>query len=191
MNYQMIGFVIGRILWTEAVLLLLPALAALLYGESAMPFLGPILLLLIAGLPFRKKPRQTSLYARDGFAVVALTYLCGTTDYNGAGMAVITAALEQGTASPSSDRTTPRVAQSGHSTYLVPLSSVGSSPAAKAVVTRLSRSRRMAAPLISRRFVFLIKLPSKFFCANKNHGTRSAAMTKPDGPPRGAGGPSG
>ena len=71
----MIGFVIGRILWTEAVLLLLPALAALLYGESAMPFLGPILLLLIAGLPFRKKPRQTSLYARDGFAVVALAWL--------------------------------------------------------------------------------------------------------------------
>ena len=57
MNYQMIGFVIGRILWTEAVLLLLPALAALLYGESAMPFLGRILLLLIAGLPFRKNPR--------------------------------------------------------------------------------------------------------------------------------------
>ena len=71
----MIGFVIGRILWTEAVLLLLPALAALLYGESAMPFLGPILLLLIAGLPFRKTPRQTSLYARDGFAVVALAWL--------------------------------------------------------------------------------------------------------------------
>ena len=60
----MIGFVIGRILWTEAALLLLPALVALLYGEPALPFLGPILLLLIAGLPFRKKPKQTSLYAR-------------------------------------------------------------------------------------------------------------------------------
>ena len=29
MNYRMIGFVIGRILWTEAALLLLPALTAL------------------------------------------------------------------------------------------------------------------------------------------------------------------
>ncbi|WP_297998969.1 TrkH family potassium uptake protein [uncultured Oscillibacter sp.] len=75
MNYQMIGFVIGRILWTEAALLLLPALVALLYGEPALPFLGPILLLLIAGLPFRKKPKQTSLYARDGFAVVALAWV--------------------------------------------------------------------------------------------------------------------
>ncbi len=59
----MIGFVIGRILWTEAVLLLLPALTALLYGESVLPFLGPVLLLLLAGLPFRNRPRQTALYA--------------------------------------------------------------------------------------------------------------------------------
>ncbi|MDE6456434.1 MAG: TrkH family potassium uptake protein, partial [Dysosmobacter sp.] len=75
MNYQMIGFVIGRILWTEAALLLLPALTALLYGEPALPFLGPVLLLLAVGLPFRKKPRQTALYARDGFAVVALAWV--------------------------------------------------------------------------------------------------------------------
>ncbi len=71
----MIGFVIGRILWTEAALLLLPALVALLYGESALPFLGPILLLALAGIPFHKKPKQTALYARDGFAVVALAWV--------------------------------------------------------------------------------------------------------------------
>ena len=35
-----------------------------------------------------------------GAAVVALTHLCGTTDYNGAGMEVITAAVEQGQARP-------------------------------------------------------------------------------------------
>ena len=35
-----------------------------------------------------------------GFAVIALTFLCGTTDYNGAGMEVVTAAVEQGTAHP-------------------------------------------------------------------------------------------
>ena len=33
-----------------------------------------------------------------GGAVIALTYLCGTRDYNGAGMDLITAAVEQGTA---------------------------------------------------------------------------------------------
>ena len=35
-----------------------------------------------------------------GGAVIALTYLCGTRDYNGAGMDLITAAVEQGTARP-------------------------------------------------------------------------------------------
>lgn len=35
-----------------------------------------------------------------GAAVVALTHLCGTTDYNGAGMEVIAAAVEQGQARP-------------------------------------------------------------------------------------------
>ena len=35
-----------------------------------------------------------------GVGIIALTYLCGTTDYNGAGMEVVTAAVEQGTARP-------------------------------------------------------------------------------------------
>lgn len=38
--------------------------------------------------------------AAGGGAVIALTYLCGTTDYNGAGMDVIVSAVEQGTARP-------------------------------------------------------------------------------------------
>ena len=35
-----------------------------------------------------------------GAAIVALTYLCGTTDYNGAGTDVIAAAIERGAARP-------------------------------------------------------------------------------------------
>ena len=35
-----------------------------------------------------------------GCAVIALTFLCGTTDYNGAGMSVIAAAVEEGTVRP-------------------------------------------------------------------------------------------
>lgn len=38
--------------------------------------------------------------AVGGFVIIALTLVCGTTDYNGAGMDVITAAVEQGTARP-------------------------------------------------------------------------------------------
>ncbi len=75
MNYQMIGYVISRILWTEAVLLLLPMLVAVIYGESTTPFLAAMAALVLAGLLFCHKPRQTALYARDGFAVVALAWV--------------------------------------------------------------------------------------------------------------------
>ena len=72
----MIGYVIGRILLTEAALLALPAVTALAYGESLRPFLLTALLLVAVGLIMgRKKPARTALYARDGFAVVALAWL--------------------------------------------------------------------------------------------------------------------
>ncbi len=73
----MIAYIIGRILLTEAALLVLPLLVALLYGESPVPFLVPILLLaLCGGAMGRKKPKSTALYARDGLAVVALAWIC-------------------------------------------------------------------------------------------------------------------
>lgn len=76
MNYQMIAFVIGRILLTEAALMVLPMLVALLCGESAGPFLIPALALLAVGSLFGvRRPRRTSIYARDGFAVVALAWV--------------------------------------------------------------------------------------------------------------------
>ncbi len=76
MNYQMIGFVIGRILWTEAALLALPAVTALLYRESPMHFLITAAALVAAGAALGwKKPQRTALYARDGFAVVALAWI--------------------------------------------------------------------------------------------------------------------
>jgi len=73
----MIAYIIGRILLTEAALLVLPLLVALLYGESPVPFLVPILLLaLCGGAMGRKRPKSTALYARDGLAVVALAWIC-------------------------------------------------------------------------------------------------------------------
>ncbi len=76
MNYQMIGFVIGRILLTEAALLALPAVTALLYGEPLAPFLLPALALVLVGLVLSgRKPKRTALYARDGLAVVALAWI--------------------------------------------------------------------------------------------------------------------
>ena len=73
MNKRMIAFVIGRILLTEAALLVIPLVVALLYGESLKPFLLPMALLVLLGalMSFRR-PRSTALFARDGLAVVAL-----------------------------------------------------------------------------------------------------------------------
>ena len=72
----MIAFVIGRILLTEAALLVIPLVVALLYGESLKPFLLPMALLVLLGalMSFRR-PRSTALFARDGLAVVALAWI--------------------------------------------------------------------------------------------------------------------
>ncbi len=77
MNHRMIGFILGRILMVEGLLLLLPMAVALLCGESMLPFLLPAILVAAAGLVLsgRKPPQRTSLYARDGFAVVALAWV--------------------------------------------------------------------------------------------------------------------
>ena len=72
----MIGFVIGRILLTEAALLMLPMAVAVAYGEAVLPFLIPALLLAVIGLALGlRSPKRSSLYARDGFAVVALAWV--------------------------------------------------------------------------------------------------------------------
>ena len=76
MNLRMIGFVLGRILLTEAGLLVLPLVTALLYGESLLPWLVTMgLLVLWGGLLSRRRPERTALYARDGFAAVALAWI--------------------------------------------------------------------------------------------------------------------
>ena len=72
----MIGFVIGRILVTEAALLVLPLIVALLHGEAAHPFLIPVALLVLIGLLLGvRRPARTALYARDGLAIVALAWI--------------------------------------------------------------------------------------------------------------------
>ena len=76
MNYKMIGFVIGRILLTEACLLLLPLLTAICYHESLKPWFYTIGLLLLCGIILGiRRPKDTAVYAREGFAVVAAAWV--------------------------------------------------------------------------------------------------------------------
>ena len=72
----MIVFILGKILLTEAALMLLPLLVAVLYRESILPFLLPALGLAVCGaLMSRRRPKSMALFARDGLAVVAMAWI--------------------------------------------------------------------------------------------------------------------
>ncbi|HIZ48232.1 MAG TPA: TrkH family potassium uptake protein [Candidatus Gemmiger excrementavium] len=78
MNYKMVGFVLGRIFFIEAVLMLCPALCAALYGEwnVVLAFAWPVLALVLLGLLLsRRTPRNTTIYARDGLVIAALVWV--------------------------------------------------------------------------------------------------------------------
>ncbi len=77
MNYAMIVFILGWVLNFESVFLLLPALTALIYHESAgWSFLLTAGVCLLAGvLVTRFKPKRKNLYAREGFVIVSLSWI--------------------------------------------------------------------------------------------------------------------
>ena len=54
----------------------LPLIVAILYGEPTIPFLVTMAALLLVGVILsRHRPEKSTLYARDGFAVVALVWV--------------------------------------------------------------------------------------------------------------------
>lgn len=77
MNYRMVSYYIGRILLIEALLLIFPAIGAIIYGEDTLlSFAVTIAALTITGsLAVRIKPQKTNIYAKAGYAIVALTWI--------------------------------------------------------------------------------------------------------------------
>ena len=76
MNTRMIAYLLGIILLIEAALLLFPLLVAILYGESVIPFVLTVGILLAVSLPaVLRKPRETRIYAKDGFVCVAAAWM--------------------------------------------------------------------------------------------------------------------
>ncbi len=76
MNYRMVGYLLGIILFIEAALLTVPMLTAWIYGESLLPFLFAALLLLLAAIPaLFRKPEENRIYAKEGFVVVGAAWL--------------------------------------------------------------------------------------------------------------------
>ena len=78
MNYRMVAFVLGRIFAVEAGLMLFPLICAMLYGEWYLlpAFLLPAALLAVLGfITSHKTPKNTTIFARDGLAIVALVWV--------------------------------------------------------------------------------------------------------------------
>lgn len=77
MNLKSISYNIGRILLVEAVLLIFPAVGALIYNEvTLLSFAITIALLVTTGLiAVHKKPAKNTVYAKEGYVIVALTWI--------------------------------------------------------------------------------------------------------------------
>ncbi len=79
MNKRMIGFIIGRILLLEAMLMILPLIVSFIYRESLkykMTYFSVIVILVIAGLALSgKSPKNMSIQGREGFVIVALSWI--------------------------------------------------------------------------------------------------------------------
>ncbi len=76
MNYGMIAYILGRVLLILAALMLLPLLAALVCGESALPYaLTALLTALVGGGLWLVRPKTREIYAREGFTCVGLSWL--------------------------------------------------------------------------------------------------------------------
>ena len=77
MNFRMVFFNIGRILLVEAVLLVLPAIGSVIYGEDTLlAYALTIAALSVFGaITVRKKPEKSAIYAKDGYFIVALSWI--------------------------------------------------------------------------------------------------------------------
>ncbi len=78
MNYRMIRNILGWILLFEAGFMLVPAITAVVYGEwrELGHFAATMLLCATIGvLCTLRRPKDTTLYAREGFVVVSLSWV--------------------------------------------------------------------------------------------------------------------
>lgn len=79
MNKKMVGFVLGRLLQINGALMLLPIVVSLIYDEPIeymLSFLFVSAISIIIGYFFtRKRPKVTSLYAKEGFVIVSASWI--------------------------------------------------------------------------------------------------------------------
>ena len=82
MNYKKLGSILGKIMFLEAVLMLLPLTVSLIYREPfshVLAFLIPIVLLILLGLLLQlPKAERNTLYQKEGFALTAVSWIVMT-----------------------------------------------------------------------------------------------------------------
>ena len=77
MNKKMIVYILGKMLGTEGILLLIPAVVSLLYKEKTGVYflvVAAVLFALYLGLG-RKKPENKQIYGKEGFVIVGLAWI--------------------------------------------------------------------------------------------------------------------
>lgn len=78
MNMKMIRYILAKMLGVEALLLLIPALVGLIYGEGkeALSFAGVAVIVALIYLLFGlKKPEKSQIYGKDGMVIVASAWI--------------------------------------------------------------------------------------------------------------------
>ena len=82
MNYKLLGKVLGKIMILEGVLMLAPLVVSFIYREGAknnIAFAVPIVALFLLGALLQlSKPKRSSLYQKEGFALTAMVWIVMT-----------------------------------------------------------------------------------------------------------------
>ena len=82
MNYKLLGRILGKIMVLESLLMLAPFAISIIYKEGArnvLAFAIPIFALAIFGMLLQApKPKRSSLYQKEGFALTAMVWLVMT-----------------------------------------------------------------------------------------------------------------
>mgnify|MGYP003474325787 CR=1 FL=1 len=79
MNYKLLGKVLGKIMILEGVLMIAPLIVSIIYKEGLInyiAFIVPIFALFLCGALLQlPKPKRTSLYQKEGFALTAMVIM--------------------------------------------------------------------------------------------------------------------
>jgi len=77
MNGKMTRYILGKMLGVEAIVLLIPALVSVIYGEEGWrAFLVTSAILSVLFLLLgRKKPKDSTIYGKDGFIIIACAWI--------------------------------------------------------------------------------------------------------------------